>query len=745
MSRSNTVFVPVEAKLRAPSVTDALVLRGTIVDRLLESVDTPLVLVTAPAGSGKTIVVTQWDREDVRPFAWVTLDPGDNDAVVLARYVVLALQRVEPVDPSNLSLLRDDIRIAGVDLAQLGRFVASEPAPFVLVLDGAEALTSRPSLAVVSTIVDHLPAGSQVAILARRPPTLDWNRLRAKRRLVDIDANQLRFSMVEARALMADAGLHLEPDEVQTLVDKTEGWAAGLYLASMSLSASAVQRRSIDTFFGGEARVASYLREELLAPLDPDDQTFLIRASILDQLSGPLLDATLGTQDSDARLQRLAATNSMLLVRTDREGRWFRLHRLFADALSSELNRQEPQLVAQLHSAASKWLEDYGDAAQAIKHAIAAHQISRAARLIWSEVPFLLATGRTSAVENWLESFTSREVAGHARLALTAAWCAIQRGHSVDHWVAAASRGLYEAERKGEADSVTGAIALLRAQLARNGAMQMGADAQLAGRLLPPDDLWLCHAGLLEAASLLLTDSVDEALVRLQSVEHMAETLGLDLPRAQAMAQRALVLIMRNGWPTARALVDEAAALIRDADLGNSPPAMPVLALVALISAQSGDHQEALTVGRHVLSTIAVAADLAAWSGAQCRYVLARTQLILGDAAAARMLLSEATSLLGDVPDASWLHEAVNQTWRQTEKLPLGLGAGASALTTAELRVLQYLPTHLSFEQIGRELFVSRNTVKTQAIAAYRKLGVSSRSEAVERAQMLGLVNPPTQ
>lgn len=738
---SATSFVPVESKLRPPAIGDGLVPRGTIIDRLLDSVETPLVLVSAPPGSGKTVAVGQWDAEDERSFAWMTVDETDNDPLALMSYLLLALQRVEPVDPGVLAFLSaSQGSLTDVLLPRLGHMLASRNKPFVLVLDDVHTLTSAATLAIVSTISDNIPPGSQLALVGRMAPPLDWSRLRAKRRLVEVDTAQLRFSFAEAQALLEGAGLQLEPHEVQTLVDKTEGWAAGLYLASLSLSAAAVQRRSVDAFFGGESRIAAYLRDELLAPVDPDDQSFLIRSSILDQLSGPLCDATLGVTDSDARLRRLAATNNMLLMRIDREGRWYRFHRLFADALTAELNRQEPHLVARLHSAASRWLETHSEPERAIGHAIAAREANRAARLIWGEVPALLASGRTSTVERWLDSFTSREVAAHAKLSLTAGWCAILRGRPVDHWLSAAGRGLYEADRKGEAESVMGGLTLLRAVLARNGIVQMAADAQLAARLLSPDELWLCHAGYLDAVATMLTDHLSEADAQLQSVGHLAETLGAHVTHAQAMAQRALLLISRNEWGPAQALVSAAVAVLRDRDLYMTPPGLPVAVLDALVTARAGQHHPALSNARRIISLLAVTADFPTWNGVQSRYVLARTQLILGDTAAARVLLSEATALLSEVPDAVWLSDAVNQTWRQAERLPLGVDAGASALTSAELRVLQYLPTHLSFEQIGRELYISRNTVKTQAIAAYRKLGVTSRAEAVELALMLGLV-----
>ena len=732
-------FVPVEAKLRLPVADETLVPRGEIIDRLLDAGHIPVVLMTAPPGYGKTVAAQQWSREDTRQFAWLSLDESDNDPVVLLTYLMLALQRLEPVDPGILALLAEDGgAIHDIALPRFGRMLRNRARPFVLVLDDADALSSPEAVEVIDVILRHLPEGSQLALVGRRAPDLRWSELRVQRKLVEIGAQSLRLTRPEAQALIDAAGLHLDEHDVELLVDRTEGWAAGLYLAAVSLSAAVNQRRAVDAYVGSESIVAGYLRDHLLASLPPDDQLFLIHSSILSRMSGPLCDAMLDTSDSEARLQRLSESN-ILLVRVDREAHWFRLHQLFAEALRAELNRLEPQLVRTLHAKASAWLEANGEPDEAIDHGVAAGEISRAARLVWERTGELLSAGDVRKVEAWLDSFTVRQVAGHTKLALAAAWCSLHRGRPVEHWVDAAEHGLYEAGRERESESVTAAIALLHAVQGRNGLAQVAADAGLAMRLEDPGDIWRCTAMYLDALAAYLTGHPIEAQARFHEAGELAVAFNAYPALIACLTQLAIIAVEVNDWHTAEQMHERSIAAMSEQRLEQVPYLVTTHCVSALLAARKGQTEEAATLARRGLSIVALTRVPPA-IGAQCRYLLARAQLMLGDAPAARVLLSEALSGLQSVSDATLLRDVVERSWRQIEKMSLGFEHGASTLTTAELRVLQYLPTHLSFEQIGKELFVSRNTVKSQAIAAYRKLGVTSRTEAVERAQALGLL-----
>jgi LuxR family maltose regulon positive regulatory protein len=686
------------------------------------------------------VIAQQWSHEDERPFAWLSLDESDNDPVALLTYLMLAMQRLEPVDPGILALLAEDGRaIHEVALPRFGRMLRNRQHPFVLLLDDAGTLTSSDALAVLDVIAHHLPDGCQLAMVGRQAPALDWGALRVQRKLIDLDASTLRLTHAEARALVEAADFHLNDDDIATLLERTEGWAAGLYLAAASLSESIEQTHARDAAASGDNLIASYLRDHLLTNLTGTEQQFLMRSSILKRMSGPLCDAVLGTTGSEETLARLAVGN-MLLVRVEGEPHWYRLHQLFAEALRSELARLQPEVVRQVHSRASAWLEANGHMHEAIEHGIAAGETARTARLIWDQVGELLPSGGLRNVERWLDSFTTRQVAAQAKLALTAAWCSLYRGRPAEHWVNAAEHGLYEIGQPRESESVAGATALLHAMLAPHSIAQMADDARLAMRLQEPDDIWRCTAMLLDALGAHLSNHVVEAQAKYREVGELALAFNAPAVLVSALTQLAAIAIEVNDWHDAELLMERAVAEMQEHHLEHVPLLLTTHCMSALLAARQSDTEGALALARRCSRMLALTSHVPAVDSAQCRYLLARTQLMVGDTPAARILLSEALSGLIEMGDATLLRELVEKTWRQVEHMSLGMTQGVSALTTAELRVLQFLPTHLSFEQIGKELFVSRNTVKSQAIAAYRKLGVSSRTEAVERAQALGLL-----
>ncbi len=265
-------------------------------------------------------------------------------------------------------------------------------------------------------------------------------------------------------------------------------------------------------------------------------------------------------------------------------------------------------------------------------------------------------------------------------------------------------------------------------------------DARLADHLQAPNDPWRSLAQYFQAVALYLTGDRTGALALLEDAERLAEVLGAHSPRACILAQLALVAIEQGEWDRAEQLAQEATAVTEEHDLGDLATTGSVVSVAALLLTHSGRLDEARRRARQARRAMAQNARIAPWNGVQARVVLARAYLLLGDAPAARVLLSEAQNLVKQVSDAPTLRARLDEAWRMAETLPVSTGAGPSALTTAELRVLQFLPTHLSFEEVGKRLCLSRNTVKTQAIAAYRKLGVSSRAEAVEQAHRCGLL-----
>jgi LuxR family maltose regulon positive regulatory protein len=366
--------------------------------------------------------------------------------------------------------------------------------------------------------------------------------------------------------------------------------------------------------------------------------------------------------------------------------------------------------------------------------------VERSAALIWSQAGPYLANGRAEVLRRWVERFSIAEVTAHTKLALTAAWCALDSGRAVDRWVDAAEHGVFDASTPQAAEGVAAATALLHAHLARDGLDAMNRDARTAMELQAPDDSWRAYASYLLAVGVLLEGAPEDAHPMLEEAGRLALALDVPAHRALCLAQLAAIAIEAGRWDEAQQ--HSATAYRVAAGIGGTES--PLLSMVrcvgALVVAREGTDDAGRLETRRCMRLVAVPTQCPPWLAVQTRYLLARANILIGDAAAARILLSEAQSHLHGTPDAVWLRDRLEGAWSQVESFPLATGVGPSALTTAELRVLHLLPSHLSFEEIGKQLSVSRNTVKTQAIAAYRKLGVSSRSEAVARASAVGMI-----
>jgi LuxR family maltose regulon positive regulatory protein len=723
VSSAAVVKLPAGDRALAPRRPDGLVPRARLVRRLREAGDVPVALLVAPAGYGKTTVLTEWDQQDPRSFAWIRVGDDHDDPATLIAAVAGALGA--DTSPGTLEGLAEHL--------------ARARDPFVLVLDDVHTLHDAHAFDVLETIAESIPRGSQLALASRAEPPMAVGRLRAHRKVVEVRTADLAMGRSEAAALLELAGLRLGGADLDSLVGRTEGWPVGLYLAALSLRAQGGVRGAAERFAGDDRVVAEYVRDELLAPLSAERIAFLRRTSVLDTLSSSACDAVLDRTGTGSVLAELARSN-VLLVSLDRSGELFRHHRLFAEMLRAELRRVEPDLEPELHRRASAWYAARGEAHAAIRQAIAAGDVRAAGDLLWAHAADRIAGGENDTVARWLGEFTAEQTAAYAPLAVVAAASSLAAGDrgQFERWIAEADRS--NDLRPGEAEwSLGPVVRILRAAGAREGVSRMGAEAAGACRSVPDRSPWWSIGKWLEGVSRHLTGSHGAARGPLEEGGRGGAAAAPNI-QALCLAQLGLLATEDEDWDEAAALLSRARSQVKACGLEHYPTLALVFAVSGLVRAHRGMVEEAredMLWSARLLSRLV---DFAPWYEAETRIALARAALRLGDVSAARTLMTEAAHTLRDTPESTTLRAWLDETRTHLEAATRS-ATETCALTTAELRVLRLLPTHLSYPAIATRLYVSPNTVKTHVRALYRKLDASSREDAVAHASAAGLLD----
>jgi LuxR family maltose regulon positive regulatory protein len=365
-------------KLHPPAGREQTVMRGRLIERLQARAGTKLTALAAPAGYGKTTLLGAWRELQApqQPIAWLTVDEGDNDPVVLWSYVTAAL--VEACPRLEVRAMPEHVDVATIVDVVLPEVINALAAfgPAALVLDDFHELASGPARDSVAWFIDRVPPKFQLVIATRSEPGLSLGALRAHGELLELRAAELGFDATEATTLLNDLlGLGLERAQVEALVERTEGWPAGIYLAALSLQATPARSEFVSRFSGGNRHVVDFLVDEVLNHHDPDVQTLMLRSSILGRMCGPLCDAVLQKEDSAERLRELVRTN-LFLVPLDDRGEWYRFHQLFAQLLRVELEHREPGLAPTLHRRALAWHREHGTIEEALGHAFGAESVT---------------------------------------------------------------------------------------------------------------------------------------------------------------------------------------------------------------------------------------------------------------------------------------------------------------------------------------------------------------------------------
>jgi LuxR family transcriptional regulator, maltose regulon positive regulatory protein len=735
-------FGVTEAKLFRPPVRPGIVRRNALVQRLRNAETASVVAITAPAGYGKTTLLAEWAERDRRPFAWVSVDEADGDPVVFLGHVAVALDRIEPLEPHVLESIASP---AGANsarvLSRLSSALVTRTRPFVLVLDDVDRLGDQ--LDAVSSIADHVPKGSVLALAARAVPDVGLPRLRADGRLIEVGIEDLALRPLQAYRLLRGAGVRTTKDEAAELADATEGWPVGLYLAALSLQE---QRRSTlppIRFTGDDRFVVDYVRSEVLGPLSRERQRFLTRTSILDRLNGSVCDAVMQRSGSARTLESIERQN-LLLVPLDRQREWYRYHNLFRDVLRAELARREPDAIPDLHRRAADRFEEAGMLEEAFVHAHASGDGDRAASLLQRVGLAAYRVGRIASLRRWLDLLGEDAIARNNGLALMAAWIAALGGDPVaaERWAAAVDDvGLAGPSLHGTA-SLRSTEAMVHATMSLGGVDAMVRAAEVAVREETGVSPYRAAAlGLLGLATMIRGDD-DVADSLFADASEVGIRIGGMPVASLALAERSLIATSRGEGAAAEDLAERARFVVLEAHLDQHITTGPVHAASARAALRAGDHDGA----RAELAAAHRLRPILTWAfpsiAVQTRLELARVHVGLSDVPGARTLLAEVDEILAHRPDLGTLTTQAVELRTHIGSVRSGWSPGPTTLTAAELRLLTFLPTHLSFREIGARLFVSPNTVKTQAISIYRKLGVSTRSDAVQAARDLRLLEP---
>jgi LuxR family maltose regulon positive regulatory protein len=676
-----------------------------LITRVLDA-QANVVVLRAPAGYGKTTLMTQCAAAARQPVAWVSLDVLDNDPTVLLREIAAATGHSESSDVPAL-------------LNQLRRGPA-----MLLMLDNMELVHSLPAIETLTLLCTYLPEGWKLVAAGRQVRALPVARLLAGGLALELDASELALTASEARRLLETVHTPLDLAAFQALYERMEGWPAGIYLASAA---------------GQERATTEYVWNEVLAPLTANQRAFLVRTSVLERFCPSLCNAALKREDSGAMIAELAQMPG-LVFGLDQHPTWFRYHHLLAAILRERAADMDTGWLAEIHARASLWHEAHGMPADAIEHALSSGNRRRAATLFARYVRQLTNQGQQATLRRWTQAFTDEDLADWPPAAAGAAWVLGQLGER-----APTRRCITILERSecagpfpfGERSSAS-AMALLKATFGWEGLSQMRALADTAYRLEPAGTEAHERSALSLGANLFLRGRLDAAQQYLEEATGAVETEANTA--VFALGLLALLHLESQRFTETRAALREGLMLMDEKQLHGYTTSGALFAACAYMDLEHEQADAARVCLDRAVSLLPAAAAVPWWSILLATWT-ARVAIRLNDVERAEWLLSQAQRELGRFPDCGMLAQWVQKQERGLEAARGGAALLRQPLTEAELRVLELVPTHLTLEEIGRNLCISRNTVKTHLKVIYGKLSVSSRSAAVARAQDVGLIS----
>jgi LuxR family maltose regulon positive regulatory protein len=728
----------IKAKLHPPRPRRDEVPRTRTIRSLAEA-DARVISVAAPPGYGKTTLLAQWAQMNHRPVAWLTIDAADNDVVSLFSYLAAAVDRVAPFEGEVARILRSP----GLQPYAMARLLLSawpsRGGNGLVVLDDIHLLTDYSSLDALGALIDGLPAGWKVALAGRAQPSLHVGRWRSEGALLEVGTDDLVLDEREFDGMARALGMELTPEDARELIDKLEGWPAGLYLALLAVKRSGPERAPLLPATD-EPFLVDYLRSEVLTGLDPEMLTFLSRTSFLPRISASLGDAVAATEGSASKLEALAAANS-LVVRLGGSRGWYRYHTLLREYLQSDLERIDPALIPDLHRRAAVWYEEHGRVEDAVVELLAAGDDDHAADLLGSVAWDLVYSGRIATVRNLGDRFDVSVLERHPWLATWLGWAGLYAGQVGR--VAKMADVMDQASFSGVPPDGTASFesgrAMLSVFLARNGTAGMRLDADLAVSSEPTWSAWRPLALQCTGIASLANGELERAERELVETVDVARAASASEEEQGALALLALLAIDKGDWRRAESLTKRSVQIMGASHLEAYIASVLTHVAHARISLHHGDLSEAKASLAKAQLLRPILTYALPWYSVHCLLELARAYVAMSDTDGARAVLSQADDILSKRPNLGPVALEIRDLREQIRVLPLAF-TGSSGLTATELRVLAFLPFHLSYREIADRLGVKESTVKTHTVAIYGKFGVSTRAGAIEIAVAVGLI-----
>jgi len=630
-------------KLYVPPIRPKLVSRPRLIERLSGAMDLKLTLISAPAGFGKTTLLSECAARCSRPVAWLSLDESDNDPARFLAYLIAALQSIEAgIGQGALSALQSPQPppVASLLVGLINEF-AAVPAPFVLVLDDYHLIESRPIHDALTFLLDHQPPQMHLVISTRTDPPLPIARLRGRGQMLELRQGDLCFSVDEAgRFLHQVMALDLPADEVAALAARTEGWIAGLQMAGLSLQGCQDTAAFVRAFAGSDHYILDYLMEEVLQRQSERVQSFLLHTSVLERMSGPLCDAMLQADDSAALLEQLEHAN-LFIVALDSRREWFRTHWLFRDLLRHRLEARDRDRAASLNERASLWYEEQRLPVDAIRHALQGQDWGRAARLIEQAAEPTVMQGEFATFMGWMEALPEEARHARPRLCQYHIWGLLLAGRPL----AEVESHLRDVEAREAGQAYQGALTALRAVLAvvRGAVPEAIEQAQRARQLLPEDDLYFRRVVIRSlGVALLYRGDVVEAQPLFEEDARISRQAGDITGYLAAIRLWAASLVSRGRLRQAREVLAAAEPLLPQVPGTLQPAAVKLVAVQADLLRECNELEQAARLCERAIAQARAVLDL---YGLGTYVVLARVRRAQGDVDAGMTAIHEALRL----------------------------------------------------------------------------------------------------